>query len=113
MGKLLPLPKWTLMTLVENIFKHGNCFIPSNPCVLNLDLTVSDDHKAHFTFFVKNPPDKNPVLLSTSFGIDTVNRILKYHFKDNYRLDIEKNETEFQLKIKIEYEGIIANRTLG
>ena len=28
-------------------------------------------------------------------------------------IDIEKNETEFQLKIKIEYEGIIANRTLG
>lgn len=113
LGKLLLLPKWTLMTLVENIFKHGNCFIPDNPCVLNLELTEFNMEKVHFTFMVKNPPDNNPVLLSTSFGIDTVNRILKYHFKDNYLLNIEKSETEFQLKIKIEYERIITNRTLG
>lgn len=104
LGKILSLPKWTLMTLVENIFKHGNCFISDNPCILSLDLVGATNEKKHFTFFLKNPPDHNPALFSTGFGIDTVNRILKFHFKEKYQLNIEKSETEFRLKITIEYE---------
>lgn len=104
LGSHLPIPRWTLMTLVENIFKHGNCFLPDNPCILNLDLQETGESKTQFTFFIKNSPDHKAVVFSTGFGIDTVNRILTYHFKENYQLQIEKNETEFQLKIKIEYE---------
>ncbi|PZV76019.1 histidine kinase [Algoriphagus aquaeductus] len=113
LGKQLPLPKWTMMTLVENIFKHGNCFVPDNPCVLNLDLRESNNNKVHFTFYLKNSRDHNAVLFSTGFGINTVNRILKYHFKEKYHLQIEKNEKEFQLKIDIEYGRIITNRAFG
>lgn len=111
LGKHLPLPKWTMMTLVENIFKHGNCFLPDNPCILNLDLQETSEGKTQFTFFIKNSPDHKAVVFSTGFGINTVNRILMYHFKDKYQLNIEKNETEFQLKIIIEYGRNNTDRT--
>jgi sensor histidine kinase YesM len=111
LGKLVPIPKWTLMTLVENIFKHGNCFIPENPCILNLDLVQAKNQIIRFTFFIKNSPDHDAVVISTGFGIDTVNRILKYHFDEGYQLYLDKSENEFQLKIKIEYANIITDRT--
>ncbi|OOG69929.1 hypothetical protein B0E43_19660 [Algoriphagus sp. A40] len=113
LGSRLPLPKWTLMTLVENIFKHGNCFLPDNPCILNLDLSENTDGKSQFTFFIKNSPDTDAVVSSTGFGINTVDRILAHHFKNDYRLQIEENDREFQLKITIGYGRDITDRTTG
>ena len=107
--KKLPLPKWTLMNFVENMFKHGNCFSPDLPCLLSMKLAVPSTKKRFFTFTITNKIELSLSPISTKFGIDAVNRVLKYHFLDHYQIFISKSEIEFSLLIIIEYEGKFAD----
>lgn len=100
-----PVPKWTLMTFMENVFKHGNCFMPNLPCILSMRMGLASHNKRLFTFAITNVIEPSPPLKSTKFGIDAVDRVLNYHFIDHYQLFISKTGLEFSLLINIEYEG--------
>ena len=106
----LPIPKWTLMNFVENSFKHGNCFNPDFPCLLSMKLNLASDKSRFFTFTITNKIELSPSSISTRFGIDAVDRVLRYHFLDYYQLFISKSDVEFSLLINIEYEGKFADR---
>ena len=43
------LPKWTLLTFVENMFKHGDCFNKSHPCQIIIGLKPNKNGDYLFT----------------------------------------------------------------
>ncbi|MDF2159433.1 histidine kinase [Algoriphagus sp. CAU 1675] len=106
----LPIPKWTLITLVENIFKHGNCFSYSLPCMLSLNYGLSPKSKDVFTLTITNIPDNSLPGTSSGFGVEAVNRILSYHFQDHFQLFISDTSQEFNLLLYIDYGGNFKNR---
>ena len=105
-----PLPKWTLMTFLENVFKHGNCYDSKCPCALTLNIFPWQD-KMLFTFSLTNALEDSPPEFSSEFGIEAVSRILNYYFPGNVQLFHGKSSTEFNLLLYICYGGCIKDRT--
>ncbi|SFB46472.1 histidine kinase [Algoriphagus aquimarinus] len=105
----LPIPKWTLMTFLENVFKHGNCFHADFPCMLTMKIKPLQNGMIVFAFSLINSPELSVNKSSTKFGIPTVDRILNFHFRDHYKLFISENTSEFNLFLYIEYEGNFTN----
>jgi hypothetical protein len=109
----LPLPKWTLMTLLENVFKHGDCFNPSQPARLELRMAGLPESGSVFTMSMTNTLDLATPVKSSEFGIDAVRRILTYHFGGDFRMSIEKSASEFELLLSITYGRNTENRNIG
>lgn len=99
----LPLPKWTLITLVENIFKHGNCANPNQPCLISMDLFTSHNGGAIFSLSITNDLNQTPSINPSGFGIEAVKKILSFYFPDNFQLITSKTEKDFNLFLQITY----------
>lgn len=99
----LPLPKWTLITLVENIFKHGNCANPNQPCLISMDLFTSHNGGAIFSLSITNDLNQTPSINPSGFGIEAVKKILSFYFPDNFQLTTSKTEKDFNLFLQITY----------
>ena len=107
------MPKWTLMTLLENVFKHGDCFCPQQPCTLSYQLTSQSEEQSLFTMSLTNPLDHSTLVKSSEFGIDAVKRILTFYFPGRFRLFIEKSSSEFNLMLYISYGKHADNWPVG
>jgi sensor histidine kinase YesM len=107
--KNLPLPKWVFMTLIENVFKHGNCVQPDFPCMLTMKVVTKENGIKLFTLSIVNALETSTTRHSTKFGIDAVNRILNFHFLDRYKIFLSESESEFNLFLYIEYERNFKN----
>ena len=109
----MPLPKWTLMTLLENVFKHGDCFNPSHPAKLEFRMDELPESDIVFIMSLSNSPDLSTPVKYSEFGIDAVRRILDYHFPGRFRMSVEKSPSEFILQLHISYGKNPENRSLG
>ncbi|WP_339758479.1 hypothetical protein [Algoriphagus aquimarinus] len=105
------IPKGTLMSFVENTFKHGRCFDSNTPCVLNMGLATLENGCQRFIFALDNAKDIASTEQSSQFGIKAVNRILAHHFIDHYQLFISETHTDFSVFLYIDYEGNFTNWT--
>lgn len=101
----LVIPKGTLMTFVENAFKHGNCFQLDFPSSLTMRLSTLKNGSQRFTFSINNAKETVKLNQSSKFGIEAVKRILTHHFMGHYQLFISETDTEFNLFLYIDYEG--------
>lgn len=99
----LPMPKWILMTLVENIFKHGDCNSESHPCMITMNLFSEQNGSSVFDFFISNKIKKPDHSKHSGFGISAVKRILDHYFPNNYQLQNEIVGDDFKLSLKISY----------
>lgn len=97
----LQFPKWILMTLVENIFKHGNCLNALRPCLISLDLFPSKRDSYSMFFSIVNDLNTATPVCPSGFGIKTVKRILSYYFPDRFLILTHQSETEFSLFLEI------------
>lgn len=104
------LPKWTLLTFVENMFKHGDCFDQSHPCQIIIGLKPDNSGDWLFTLSLTNALVTNPHIPSTEFGLSAVDRILKFYFSQDYLLLSQKSSEEFNLLLIINYHGKSAHR---
>ncbi|WBL43028.1 hypothetical protein PBT90_20085 [Algoriphagus halophytocola] len=105
----LVIPKGALMSFVENAFKHGRCFDPNTPCILNMRLVMLENGCQRFSFAIDNAKDISAPKQSSQFGIKAVNRILAHHFIDHYQLFISETHTDFSVFLYIDYEGNFTN----
>ncbi len=106
------LPKWTLMTLLENVFKHGDCFDISCPCILHCVLSEKND-EVFLSFVISNPLGSDHSKNSSQFGIDAVRRILSFYFSDQFQIFVQKSNTEFNILLSICYGKNSENRITG
>ena len=100
----LHFPKWVLMTLVENIFKHGNCLDSIHPCLIGLNMIHTPDGGKTMIFSQTNDLNRATPVSPSGFGIQTVKRILSYYFPNQFQLFTHQSETEFSLFLEVRFK---------
>lgn len=81
---------FTLITLVENAFKHGDFKSPEHPIQIKLEV----DRYGQMRFFCRNKKKTGPKEISTGIGLDNIKKQLDLTYGRNYRLDVQ-DEAEF------------------
>lgn len=102
-----PMPKMCLLTLVENVFFHGNYTDISNPC--RMDFVLSDDNKGGWNFRVciSNKVQKSSMKVRSGFGASAVFRVLGYEFGDRFHYAVDSDDLFYSLQLRIDYETTI------
>jgi len=92
--KIIPL---TLITLVENVLKHGEINNPVNPATIRL--TVDGNNR--LCFFCRNKKRTGPKEMSTGIGMDNTRRRLEHVYGDQYRMETTDAEGYYQTQLRI------------
>ncbi|MBB5624075.1 LytS/YehU family sensor histidine kinase [Pedobacter cryoconitis] len=86
-----------IITVVENILKHGNCTLIKDPAVIHL--FNSDD--GYFIHLYTYNRKKKTLVEQTGIGMENIKKRLKYYYGDSYELVIENNDDFYMLKLKL------------
>lgn len=98
------MPKLLLITLIENVFKHGVFQDPNNPVSIETKMLYEEERGPIFYFSTENKFNAGLIVRKSEFGIETVRNLLDYFFQ-NSELTITNNGEVFTLILKIPYEG--------
>jgi LytS/YehU family sensor histidine kinase len=75
---------FVLITLVENIFKHGDLSDPEHP------IRIIIERKGEgLRYYSRNKKSKGPKELSTGIGLDNIQKRLQHAYGDAYTLNIQ------------------------
>jgi len=94
--KLIPL---ILMTLVENIFKHGNLSKESKPAEI---MIRSDDHVLEI--HTENLINENRSSSSDGIGLENISKRLKITYGDRVKFDYFIEDNLFKVRILLQNE---------
>ena len=86
-----------LITLVENIFKHGALSDIENPILICIEI----DHEG-LRYHSKNKKKTGPKELSTGIGIDNIRKRLDLAYNNAYKLDITEDNEYYITGLSIE-----------
>lgn len=75
----------TLITIVENVFKHGELFDRENPVSIKCNV---DEAEGRLRFEVHNKKGKGPKDLSTGIGLQNTESRLRIFYGDNYKFHV-------------------------
>lgn len=98
-----PLPKWIVMTLLENMFKHGNCFDSLHSCIASIHFSKLQCNSSIMVLSLTNPISNSTEVYSSDFGLSSIHRILTYYFGDDHALMTSQVADEFSLLLTITY----------
>ncbi|MCX2432662.1 sensor histidine kinase [Pedobacter sp. GR22-10] len=93
--RLIPL---ILITVVENILKHGNCTDQNYPVKIFLTINEADGYVYLNTF---NRKKKGPKELSSGIGLDNIKKRLAHHYQKRFILNITESEQDYFLDLSI------------
>jgi sensor histidine kinase YesM len=95
----LCIPPLSLMTLVENAFKHGDLKDEAMP--LTIAVTTSPNH---LHFYCSNKKRSRPVYgTSSGVGMSNLKKRLDYSFKDRYKLVVTNEPAQYTVSLTINY----------
>jgi len=92
--KLIPL---ILLTLVENVFKHGNLMDAENPALIKIECTAD-----HLQIITRNLVIEKPIFESHNTGIKNIQLRLEQYYKGKYDFKFEKIDQTFYVDLKID-----------
>jgi LytS/YehU family sensor histidine kinase len=95
--KILPL---ILITVVENILKHGVCTAKEHPVTIDLEI---DDVKGYIRLNTWNQNRKGPKELSTGIGLNNIKKRLTNHYQDAYSLIITASQNDYHLSLSVPF----------
>lgn len=95
--RVIPL---ILITVVENILKHGNCTDKNYPVKIFLNITEADGYVYLNTF---NRKKKGPKELSSGIGLDNIKKRLTHHYQKKFILNITESEQDYLLDLSIPF----------
>lgn len=96
-----------LITIVENVLKHGDCIHKKNPVKIHLDVDVYNRIRI-YTFNVKK---KGPKELSSGIGMDNIKRRLDHHYGNGYQLMIDDHSDTYSLELLLPGHYLAAHLT--
>ena len=99
----LYMPRLLLITLIENVFKHGIFQDPDNPVTIEAKMVTGGDNVPVFHFLTQNAISEGLKLDKSGFGFDTVRNLLEYFFQ-NASLSTTAEGGMFLLNLTIPYE---------
>lgn len=97
------MPKLLLITLIENVFKHGIFQMPSDPVIIEAKMIYGKGGIPILYFSTRNKINKSLKLTKGKFGLETVRNLLDYFF-ENATLTSNMTEDTYSLTLKIPYE---------
>ncbi|MCE7057589.1 histidine kinase [Algoriphagus sp. AGSA1] len=108
----LPMPKMCLLTLVENVFFHGDYTDTNHPCKIEF-LLVQEDLTAGWVFKVNitNKVQNRGIKPRSGFGSSSVFRVLGHEFGDGFHYRVESDESNYSLLLRIHYGKTIQSRS--
>lgn len=98
--RIIPL---ILITVVENILKHGNCTDKEYPVRIFLNINDDDGYVYLNTYNLKK---NGPKELSSGIGLDNIKKRLAHHYHKNFILNITENENDYLLDLSIPFFGV-------
>lgn len=87
-----------IITIVENILKHGNCSLPDNPAKIHL--SISEDG----CFIILNTYNKKSEWVaehSSGIGVENIRKRIAHHYGSDYQLIINTNDVFYSLELKL------------
>ncbi|AZA54535.1 sensor histidine kinase [Chryseobacterium sp. G0201] len=93
--RIIPL---ILITIVENILKHGDCDNKLNPVKVNLDVSAKDGTINLKTY---NRKKKGPKELSSGIGMENIQKRLKHHYGKFALLIIHDTEIDYSIELSL------------
>lgn len=93
-----------LLTLVENVFKHGDLTNTENPVEIRVETTDE-----YLLFRTANVPNGSRALRSDHTGLANIKSRLDHFYKENYRFSfgIEGNIFKVEIKVNMDDSSII------
>jgi len=91
--RIIPL---ILITIVENVLKHGNCNDASNPAKIILDVN-EENGLVHVKTY--NSKKKGPKELSSGIGMKNIRKRLTHHYGKDCILSIQETATDYSLEM--------------
>lgn len=98
----LYMPKMILLSLVDNIFKHGDYKNPEFPVLIEAKMVEVNTPHACFYFNTQNRIQTKLPVKPSGFGIPTIKNLLDFYFP-GFTLKIEKDSKWFSLNLIIPY----------
>jgi len=98
--RLIPL---ILITIVENILKHGDCTDNLHPVKIALNINETDHHIRLSTW---NKKKKGPKELSSGIGMENIRKRLSNHYKKGVALNINETEIDYSLELTLPYNKV-------
>ncbi|MBD8489169.1 histidine kinase [Echinicola sp. CAU 1574] len=104
-AKKLFIPRMALLSLVENIYKHGDFNDVNTPARLTFSLRNNNQLPGRLTFsmLIENKINPSPHS-SLGSGINRIIEILEFYFPDKFKLIHNKTKSDFDLYLSLDYE---------
>ncbi|RZL62063.1 MAG: histidine kinase [Pedobacter sp.] len=102
--KIIPL---ILITIIENILKHGNCIDKINPVKIDLEFNHEQKMLLLKTWNLKK---NGPKELSSGIGLDNIKKRLTHNYK-KFILEIIEDEKVYKLELAMPMNVVIANKS--
>ncbi|MCU0339083.1 MAG: histidine kinase [Spirosomaceae bacterium] len=94
--KILPL---SLISFVENAFKHGKTNDSQHPIYIQLSVSNSPQKQIHF--YIRNHKSDGPKEMSSGIGMANVQRRLELVYGKNHTLKVENTNEVFEIHLHI------------
>ena len=104
--RVIPL---ILITVVENILKHGNCTDKDHPVKIFLNINEGDGYVYLNTY---NQKKKGPKELSSGIGLDNIKKRLAHHYHKKFLLNITETEQDYRLDLSIPFSIIAESKQM-
>ncbi|MBC6109552.1 sensor histidine kinase [Pedobacter fastidiosus] len=95
-GKVSIIP-FVLITIVENILKHGDCTDESNHAKILLE--IGEDNSISLRTY--NKKKESSTELSSGIGMENIKKRLNYYYGSKFNLSIDETETEYSISLII------------
>lgn len=97
--RLIPL---ILITIVENILKHGSCTDQAH--LVKIALSINEiNHKIQLNTW--NIKKNGPKELSSGIGMENIKKRLRNHYNNDFALNITESELDYSLELILPYQA--------
>ncbi|WP_406824033.1 sensor histidine kinase [Pedobacter sp. KACC 23697] len=97
--RLIPL---ILITIVENILKHGSCTDQAHPVKIALSIDEIN-HKIQLSTW--NKKKNGPKELSSGIGMENIKKRLRNHYNNDFALNITETELDYSLELILPFKA--------
>lgn len=87
-----------IITIVENILKHGDCSLPEDPARIHLYI-AEDGCFIHLNTY--NKKSEWAAEHSSGIGVENIKKRIAHHYGKDYQLLIDDNDTFYSLLLKL------------
>lgn len=87
-----------IITIVENILKHGDCSVPDHPAKIHLSISADG---CFINLYTYNKKSNLVAEHSSGIGVENIRKRIVHHYRRDYKLVIDNNDIFYSLSLKL------------